>query len=115
MAWDRVRVAGFEGFLLAGDGEDDGTLQDEAKLLVLVMVLGHDAVGRQVDDGERHPLSVDDSGLDVVPDLVRPELGQRPECLTQLRGRLWSPCRGRRRSTSFPGRSFRPAARPHGP
>ena len=84
-----VGVAGAQLALLAADGERHRTLEDEAELLVLVVMLGHRTPGLEVDDGESHPPSVDDSRGHAIAKGVRAQLAERSERigLTQRRGR----------------------------
>ena len=70
VARDRPRRARTELLCLAADAERQGAGQHHAELLVLVLVLGHDAIGVELDDAEREPVAVDDPSVDTVPDAL---------------------------------------------
>ena len=64
---------------LAADRERHRALEDESQLFVLVPVLGYGRTWLEVDDRESHPLAIDYSSGDALPDSVGSELGERPE------------------------------------
>ena len=75
-ARDPPRLARAELALLVPDAKAHRTAEDKAELLVLVAVLGHHALRVELDDRERHPLTVDGAREDPVPDADRREGGE---------------------------------------
>src|SRR5688500_8163150 len=70
VAGDGVVVAGFQMLALAADGEMHLALQQQAELLVRMLVLGDQRVRRQLDAGEHELLAGDEAGADTGKELL---------------------------------------------
>ena len=79
VARDGIGVPCVELPLLRADSHGEAAADDEAELLVLVLVLGDAGVRFEVDDGQRHPLARDRARMDAFAKNVRPDFVQLEE------------------------------------
>ena len=74
--WDPPRSARAEISSLVADPERHRPADDQPELLVLVAVLRDDAVGIELDHGERAEVSFDGTRDDAIPDSNRSNAGE---------------------------------------